>query len=100
MLGEKTQALRVAYKDFEIALSEFSLRKKDLNRLNREDEKEEQMLMLTRVIKKEVIDLADTMDVLAEVVTRQDSQINSIHGLLLKMAPEEIKNEFLMENDV
>ena len=55
------------------------------------------MLMLTRVIKKEVIDLADTMDVLAEVVTRQDTQLNSMFTLLLKMAPEDAKLEFLAQ---
>ena len=38
--------------------------------------------MLTRVIKKEVIDLADTMDVLAEVVSRQDQSIMEIKGIL------------------
>ena len=35
-----------------------------------ENERDEQLFLLTRVIKKEVIDLADTMDVLAEVVSR------------------------------
>lgn len=59
-------------------MADFSEKKKEFNRLNMEQKKDEQMFLLTRVIKNEVIDLADTMDVLAEVITRQDRSLVAI----------------------
>jgi len=38
--------------------------------------------MSQRVIKKEVIDMADTMDLLAEVVHKQDQAINEIRNII------------------
>jgi len=35
-----------------------------------------------KVIKKEVIDLADTMDLLAEVINRQEQSINEIKTII------------------
>ena len=44
--------------------------------------------MLAKVIKKEVFDLSDTMDVLAQVVNRQDQRLirmeNNIQALVSK----------------
>ena len=40
------------------------------------------MFQLTRVIKKEVIDLADTMDVLTEIVSHQDRSLVAIQNIL------------------
>ena len=37
---------------------------------------------MTRLVKKEVIDLSDTMDLLAEVVHRQDQTIQNVEQFL------------------
>ena len=70
LLNEKMLQMRAANRAFEYALADFSHKKKEYNRVSLENERDEQLFLLTRVIKKEVIDLADTMDVLAEVVSR------------------------------
>lgn len=95
MIDEKLNQMRAASRIFENALDEFSNKKREYNRLNMENEKDEQLFLITRVIKKEVIDLADTMDVLAEVVSRQDQSLHSIQGLLMAIAPEDVRNDFI-----
>jgi len=38
---------------------------------------------MTRLVKKEVIDLSDTMDLLADVVHRQDKTLTNIENFLM-----------------
>ena len=62
------QQMLAAEKTFTKALDRFTIRKKDFQKLKLEDVKDEQMMATTRLIKKEVIDLGDTMDVISDVM--------------------------------
>lgn len=39
--------------------------------------------MISRVVKKEVLDMADTIDIMAEVINRQDQNLQKLNILLL-----------------
>ena len=98
ILADKLIEMNTAEKGFKSALRVFSEKKKEFARLKQNDEKNEELFLLTRVIKKEVIDLADTMDVLAEVVSRQDHSIANIQNILVSLVKKEDGSQFKRMN--
>ena len=91
--------MKTAEKGFESALRVFNEKKKEFARLKQNEDKNEQLFLLTRVIKKEVIDLADTMDVLAEVVSRQDHSVANIQNILVSLVSKEDSSYLKTMND-
>ena len=56
----------IAYKNIEKGLNEF---RKSKNEYKEFQEKNE-VLMISRVVKKEILDMADTIDLLAHVINK------------------------------
>ena len=57
----------------QFAIDDFSRKKTEYNVANQRDTQE--MLMTSRVLKREVIDMADTMDLMTEIITKQNDSI-------------------------
>ena len=64
----------------QFAIDDFSRKKTEYNVANQRDTQE--MLMTSRVLKREVIDMADTMDLMTEIITKQNDSITDMKGIL------------------
>ena len=61
---------------------------------NIQKEKQKQVLLNSQVIKKEVFDIADTMDVMAQVIHAQDDRMMAIEdGIAMTRQAFTIKNQ-------
>lgn len=76
-LQTNTEAAKIA---LECTLEDFRRQKQDYHALQHRDQQE--MLMTSRILKREVIDMADTMDVMTDVIQRQDQSIQEIKHIL------------------
>ena len=56
----------ISYKNIEKGLYEFRKRKIEYKEYQQQNE----LLMISRVVKKEVLDMADTMDLMAHVINK------------------------------
>ena len=77
-------ALARAYLD----AGRFGSAAKVLDARLKKDPKNVEILLVTKVVKKEVIDLSDTMDLLARVVHRQDHRLEEIKRMLTERGNE------------
>lgn len=54
----------------ECALQEFHDKKQEFTNINIRQQTDHELLSISKIVKKEVIDLGDTMDLMAEVINR------------------------------
>ena len=68
--------MNIAYKNIEKGLYEFRKSKNEYKEFQEQNE----VLMISRVVKKEILDMADTIDLLAHVINKQDEILNQINS--------------------
>ena len=56
----------------ECALQEFHNQKIEFSKISIREKTDKELLSISRIVKKEVIDMADTMDLMAEVIQWQN----------------------------
>ena len=59
----------------ECALEEFIDKKLEFSSINFRQQTDKELLSISKIVKKEVIDLADTMDLMAEVIQWQNQSL-------------------------
>ena len=57
-----------SFEILECALQDFHYKKQEFSNINIRQQTDRELLSISRIVKKEVIDLADTMDLMAEVI--------------------------------